>query len=219
MAEQTEVSDDALSFASCEGFKQKFQLVHGFKRFAFNQSEGTSAESIRKLLGNTNDVPIEYPYGFFSITSIGHDTSGPNAKNVARNESGRAVSGDMSNTDIFKLYRLQVKLSIEVVLRFDRFNQMLKFVEKFVWALAAKGYNTGIVLDNKDSWNVIVGGDATISIPKMTIEDETRPGIYEIVHQLEITTQIGYDVEVPKLNNQGIVTTNVVAGNSPMERP
>lgn len=218
MAKQTEVSDDALSFVSCEGFKQKFQFVHGFEHFAFNQSEGTSAEAIRKLMGNTNDVPIDYPYGFFSISSIGHDTTGPNAKNAARNEAGRSVSGDMSNTDIFKLYRLQVKLNIEVVLRFNKFNQMLKFVEKFVWALAAKGYNTGVKLESGDSWNVIVGGDATISIPKMTIDDETRPGIYEIVHQLEITTQIGQDVEVPKLNNQGVVTTNLVAGNSPMER-
>lgn len=218
MAKQAEVSDDALSYISCEGFKQKFQMVHGLERFAFNQSEGTSAESIRKLMGNTNDVPIEYPYGFFSISSIGHDTAGPNAKNAARNEAGRAVSGDMSNTDIFKLYRLQVKLTVEVVLRFDKFTQMLKFVERFVWALAAKGYNTGIVLENKDHWNVVVGGDATISIPKATIDDETRPGIYEIVHQLEITTQIGYDVEVPKINNEGRVTTNVVAGNSPMER-
>lgn len=207
-----------LSFASCDGFKQKFQRVHGFKRFALNQTEGATTEAIRKLLGNTNDQPLEYPYGFFSISSIGHDTSGPNAKNVARNGTSISVVGDMSNTDIFKHYRLQVKINVEVVLRFDSFMSMLKFVEQFVWAVAAKAYNTGIIIDEKDHWNIIVGGESTITIPKQTIDDETRPGIYEIVHQLEITTQIGQDVEVPKINNQGIVTTNVVVGNSPGEK-
>lgn len=207
-----------LTFASCEGFKQKFRNVHGMDNFAFNQSEATNVESIRKMLGNTNDEPIPYPYGFFSISSIGHDQSGPNAKNAARNESGRSVTGDMSNTDIFKMYRLQVKVNIELIMRFDKFADMLEFVEKFVWALASKSYNTGMILDDRDQWNIIVGGDATVTIPKMTIDDESRPGIYEITHQLELTTNIGMDVEVPKLNNQGIVTTNVVAGNSPMEK-
>lgn len=200
---------------ACQAFMLKMCAIFGFDKFPLVFDDDPKG-AIKRARGNSLDSDDRsiYPFGYFRITSTGVKDDAHNAKTALKHGTGYAITPEMENAVISKLYKLWANVDLEVFVEFSNAIQMLKFAEKMSMCIKAKSLTTGVALDNGDEWSVIFSGSPQITIPQATKDSETSPNIYVVNFQIAAHTQFGESRDVPKINNEGRITVNAVVANT-----
>lgn len=204
-------------------FMMKFRQLFDIDIIWITDEESV-IEAIRKhrkdARGIDNNDTDLYPFATIKITSAGVSDDAPNPRVTARSGSGLSISGDMDNTYILKHFKFWSNINCELEIKTNSLQSACKLVERLSIACCTKAFYTGVNIEaddhgGTDAWNVIVQGARSVAFPTSSNEATDGPRVYKINHSLEMRSQFGEYKAVPKINNEGLVTTNIVAGNSP----
>lgn len=200
----TVVAYQVLALRFLKLFKHRLPLIqHDNVKGAINKLN-------RRNMGT--ETSSMYPFFHVSISSTGLKEDAHIPKNIAKWGSGFTVDPESANSMGTKHYTFWSETTFDFTAEFSDFVAMMQFVDTFAIALAAKSLSSGATIEN-EQWTVIVSGPSQISIPKATTEDEARPKVYQLTHQITVYSHIGELQDVPKLNNEGRIETNIAMAN------
>lgn len=200
----TVVAYQVLALRFLKLFKYRLPLIqHDNVKGALNKLSRRNA--------GTETTPM-YPFFHVSISSTGLKEDAHIPKNIAKWGSGFTVTPEDDNAMGTKHYTFWSETTFEFTAEFNDFISLMKFADTFAIALAAKSLSSGAKVDNEE-WTVVITGPSQISIPKATTEDEARPKVYQVTHQITVYSHIGELKDVPKVNNEGRMTTNIAMAN------
>lgn len=197
-------------------FTQKLMQIFKFEHVPLVLDEDWKG-ALKKVYGIADNVEskIPSPYCYIKITNIGLREGTHNAKTIARSGSGYNISGeesgDLSNSNVEKNYHYWGDIQIELCVGYREFQKFFAFCEKLSIAIKSGGFACFPIVEG-NRWSVTVDQSASsIPIQLATKDDASNPHWFTLNHALTIWTQFGVSVEVPKLNNEGVVTTNIRA--------
>ena len=155
----------------------------------------------------------EFPYGYFKLTSFEIDKDKQAVKTLRRH--GSTITLDqITNAMVSKGYLFPTKLTVEVHFVHNDVREVLKFVEKLTILGAVDAFSFTVNMPGATDWTVGVEMDSgPVSIPDVEFESDD-PNSFDITINFTLNTKAGVIKAVPKVNNEGNVTTSYrVPGN------
>lgn len=199
---------------ACSAFTQKFAQLFEIKHIPLVMDDDWKG-ALRKSYNIQDHVESKLPdpYAYIKVSNLGVRQNSHNAKTIARSGSGYKVSGeatgDLSNASVEKTYHYWGDVAIELCVGFRDFQKFFAFCEKLSIAIAAGRFACSVNM-NGGQWVINVDQSASsIPIQPTTKDDPSNPAWFMLSHQLTLWTQFGVSVKVPKLNNEGVIQTNV----------
>lgn len=205
-------SDKTLSsMLAYQGLALKFKLLFGMD-LPLIQHDNVKGE-IRKIRGTSVKDETLYPFAYVRFSTTGLTPDAHVTRLISKFSSGSSLDPEQDNAFIRKHYTFWSTSNLEFMAEFSSIIECINFIDKFSVVLASKSLTTGISVDG-ESWNIIVSGDPSLTVPQGMRDDETGPFVYKLQHQLTVQSHIGETRSVPKLNNEGIIDTNITPRNA-----
>jgi hypothetical protein len=164
----------------------------------------------------TGDI-ILYPCAFIRMNTFGIAEDAHNVPNIVAAGSGYTYTSDLTTASAVKHYKLWATVELTLNAKFLDFEEYVNFGEYLSILIKAKRLNTEIFVGDTDKWTVSVTGSSIINHADALMDANEGPGVFTLTHPLTVKTQFGGYKEVPKVNNEGRVTTSLSVGTQKVE--
>lgn len=189
-------------YATLKGFQKSISQHMGLTFMPFIMHDNTKAVLRR-------EQESSYPYGYFSLSSMGLNKQKSPVKTVARHASSITLE-ELTNAMTAKAYLFPASLSIEFHFLHNDTPEVMNFMEKIAILGGIDAFSYQVDIPGSSSWWVQANVESdTIELPQATLENEEDAGAFDISVQFRVETRLGVIKNVPKINNEGKVTRNL----------
>lgn len=160
-----------------------------------------------------NDIE-EYPYAFMRMTNIEFILDRQNTKAAARHGYPIADLNDpdaiVTNAAIPKQFLFPVRVSLEMTYKTNQFSDVITIIEKMC-LLSISGTLTFKVHAPMypEITNIVKLESPSVPITPAEINSSAEPGAHKLTFNFTLESYSGIFKDVPKINNEGKVTTNI----------
>lgn len=187
-------------------------------------------QTFAKHLGISSNIPIithnnqkailrkernsSYPYAYILLSGLKVVRDQEPNKSIARRGSHISTQS-ATNATVAKGYLFKAEINFELHWLHNQITDVIMFIEKMSILGAIDAFTFNVTVPNVPEWVATVElPDGEIAIPRAELDDPAEPGAMDIAIQMVLKTRIGIVKDVPKVNNQGLVTQTVGVGNS-----
>jgi hypothetical protein len=187
------------------GFRQTISKHLGLKALPFISSDNKKAVLSREQQST-------FPYGYFILTSFEIKKDSLNVKSISRHASSVTLE-DITNSMIQKAYMFPATLEIELHFVHNDIRECLSLIEKVSILGAIDKFSFKVDMPGCTSFMASVNlQQGPIAFPQVELENPEDAAAFDIVLNFSIDTKVGIVKSVPKINNQGTVTSTTYVG-------
>lgn len=192
-------------WAALLGFQKSFKARMGIDKFPLvmhNDHKGAIKKAYK------SDA---YPYGYFRVTDIAMDTTMQIPKAIQRYASSTSFD-EMTNSLVDQNYMFPCNLTIECFYYDNSPDTTMMFAQRLAIMNACRAFSFNVSIPSTQWWVDLVSSSESVPIPVVDIDDESKPMVSELTFGYTAKSKIGIVKSVPKINNEGKITTNVHIG-------
>ncbi len=192
-------------YASLLGLRQTFATHLGVP----SNIPIISHNNTKVILRRESDVSYPYAYIVLNDFRVLRDQA-PN-KSIARR--GNLIhTSEVTNSTIVKGYFFACEVNFELHWVHNQITDVIKYIEKLQILGAIDGFSFGVKVPNANEFIASVElPDGATSFPRAELDEPVDPSGIDVNTSMVLKTKIGLTRDVPKVNNEGIVTQTVSA--------
>ena len=195
-------------YASLHATKTAF-----IKRFNFDSFPLVTNDDHKGAVKKDRNITSSaYPYQYWKITTVQIRRDMGNVKTHRRH--GTALAGATDNTAYSMGYYFPCTVDCTFHYTSNNIQDTLAMIERWLILMQTEALNVKVHIpignQGVDFVNRIYTEDNSVPFPEASLEDESSPGNFGLEMSFRIDGYIGTSKDVPKFNNEGEITYNLV---------
>lgn len=199
------IDKNSPAYLTLLGFRNLCQRFFKIKDLPLIQSQDVKRE-IRQGVDAQNVNMQKYPYAYFSLTNLSLTKDQQSLKNIGRNSNGYTLE-EIANAMVRKAFMFPASIGVELHYITNDLVDAVDFSTRTL-ILATTGKLNFKITHEGTEWTVLVVPQSEdVSFSRTDKDNEPDPEGMDLVIAFSLQTRLGSMRDVPKVNNDGIVTT------------
>lgn len=197
---KTRIENSPLLKATLAGVVRVMQTTLGIERSILSVNNNPK-QGLKAIHGD-----LKYPYGWVKFPSMMLNADRALLKNIARNGSGYGTGRSNTSATVKINHHYPAKLNLDCIVKFQQYSDVLDFVQLLLIAAASDLLNFKIALATDDIQVTVAVEGHSAALPMIDdLEEGSSPGTFEYQFSLTVDTKIGFNRDVAKINNEGVI--------------
>jgi len=189
------------------GFRNLCQRFFRIKELPLIQSQDVKRE-MRQGVDSQNVNMERYPYSYFALTNLALTKDQQSLKNIARNSTGYTLE-EIANAMVKKAFMFPASIGVELHYISNDLVDAVDFSTRTLILAQTGKLNFKITHEGAEWTVVVVPQSEDVSFSRTDKDNEADPEAMDLVISFSLQTRLGSMRDVPKVNNDGIVTTAI----------